>query len=86
MFTYDSVARVDKGRYTSEAAAKKAGGIYDLVLIASARARELKKHHSKDTARTCIVAAIGDVEDGKAGREYLIKHQKDIANQYRKQK
>jgi DNA-directed RNA polymerase subunit K/omega len=77
---------VDKGRYTSEDAAKKVGCIYDLVLIASARARELKKHQSADTARTMIVAALADVEDGKAGREYLLKHQKDIVNQYRKHK
>ena len=74
----------DKGRYTSEEAAKKVGGLYDLVLIASARARELKKHHSAETARSFVVQAITDVEEGKAGREYLKKHQKSIANQYRK--
>lgn len=78
--------QVDKGRYTSQEAARKAGGLYDLVLMASARARELKKHQSAETARTMIVAALGDVEDGKVGREYLRKHQKDSVSQYRKHK
>jgi hypothetical protein len=77
---------VDKGRYTSQLAAQKAGGLYDMVLIASARARELKKHQSADTARSLISAAISDVEDGIAGREYLIKHQKDIVSQHRRHK
>jgi DNA-directed RNA polymerase subunit K/omega len=76
----------DKGRYTSQEAAKKVGGIYDLVLIASARARELKKHKNADTARSMIVEALADVEDGKIGKDYLRRHQKDIANQYRKHK
>jgi len=75
---------VDKGRYTSEDAAKKVGCIYDLVLIASARARELKKHNSAETARSYIVQAITDVEEGRVGREYLKKHQNNIANQYKK--
>ena len=75
---------LDRGRFTSEEAAKKVGGLYDLVLIASARARELKKNSSADTARSFVIQAITDVEDGKAGREYLRKHQKIIANQYRK--
>jgi DNA-directed RNA polymerase subunit K/omega len=78
--------RVDKGRYTSQEAANKVGGIYNLVLIASARARELKKHQSADTARTMIVAALADVEDGKVGADYLRRHQKDIDKQYRKGK
>ena len=75
---------IDKGRHTSEEAAKKAGSLYDLVLIASARARELKKNNSAETARSFVVQAITDVEEGRAGREYLKKHQKSIANQYRK--
>lgn len=86
MYTTDHAPRVDKGRYTSQLAAEKAGGLYDMVLMASARARELKKHSSADTARSLITAAIADVEDGKVGRDYLIKHQKDVATQYRKYK
>jgi DNA-directed RNA polymerase subunit K/omega len=78
--------RVDKGRYTSQEAASKVGGLYNLVLIASARARELKKIKSAETARSMVVAALADVEDGKVGREYLLKHQRDIAKQYRKSK
>lgn len=78
--------RIDKGRYTSQEAANKVGGLYDLVIIASARARELKKIKSADTARSMIVPALADVEDGKVGREYILKHQRDIAKQYRKGK
>ena len=78
--------QVDKGRFTSQEAAKKVGGLYDLVIIASARARELRKIKSADTARSMIVPALADVEDGKVGKEYMLKHQKDIAKQYRKSK
>ena len=77
---------VDKGRYTSQEAASRVGSIYDLTLIASARARELKKTKSGESARNFILQAISDVEDGKVGREYLKKHQKDILNQYRRHK
>ena len=77
---------VDKGRYTSQEAASKVGSIYDLTLIASARARELKKNKSGESARNFVIQAISDVEEGKAGREYLKKHQKDILNQYRRHK
>lgn len=80
------IERKDKGRYTSQEAASKAGSIYDLTLIASARARELKKNKSGESARNFILQAISDVEDGKVGREYLKKHQKDILNQYRRHK
>ena len=86
MYTTDHAPRIDNGRYTSQYAAEKAGGLYDMVLMACARARELKKHTSADTARSLICAAISDVEQGKVGRDYLIKHQKDVVNQYRKYK
>ena len=78
--------QVDKGRFTSQDAAKKVGGLYDLVIIASARARELKKIKSADTARSMIVPALADIENGKIGKEYLLKHQRDIARQHRKSK
>lgn len=63
-----------KGR-TSELAAKAAGGLYDLVLIASARVRELKNGHapkivSKDKT---TVTALKEIEEGHIGREYLNK-------------
>lgn len=86
MYTTDYTSRADTGRYTSQLAAKKAGGLYDMVLMACARARELKKHRSADTARSLITTAIADVEDGKVGRDYLIKHQKDVTTQHRKYK
>jgi DNA-directed RNA polymerase omega subunit len=55
-------------RYTSEAAAKMAGGRFDLVLMASHRARELKNGHvqrveGKDA--TFIVTALREIEEGK---------------------
>ena len=77
---------VDKGRYTSQEAARKAGNLYDLIIIASARARELKKNKSGESARNFVIQAITDVEEGRVGKEYLKKHQKDILNQYRKRK
>ena len=67
--------QVDNGRYTSENAANKIGNRYDMVLVATARARELKKEkHS--LAKSQVVPALKDVEDGVAGREYLVKHAK----------
>jgi DNA-directed RNA polymerase omega subunit len=55
-------------RYTSEAAAEMAGGRFDLVLMASHRARELKNGHvqrveGKDA--TFIVTALREIEEGK---------------------
>jgi DNA-directed RNA polymerase omega subunit len=55
-------------RYTSEKAAEMAGGRFDLVLMASHRARELKNGHmqrveGKDA--TFIVTALREIEEGK---------------------
>jgi DNA-directed RNA polymerase subunit omega len=63
-----------KGR-TSELAAKAAGGIYDLILIASARARELKNGHAPKivTKDGTTVTALKEIEEGHIGREYLNK-------------
>jgi DNA-directed RNA polymerase omega subunit len=63
-----------KGR-TSQLAAKAAGGLYDLILIASVRARELKSGHapkivSKDGS---TVTALREIEEGHIGRDYLNK-------------
>lgn len=67
----------DHGRYTSQDAAKKLGSIYDLVLVASARARELKRHHPEKLSKNWITTALREVEEGKVGKEYLEKHVKD---------
>jgi DNA-directed RNA polymerase subunit omega len=63
-----------KGR-TSELAAKAAGGLYDLVLIASVRARELKSGHAPKivTKDKTTVTALKEIEEGHIGREYLNK-------------
>jgi len=63
---------LDRGRYTSEDAANKIGNRYDLVLVATARAREIKKE-KHGSARSSILTALEEIEEGKVGREYL-KH------------
>lgn len=65
-------------RYTSQAAADMVGNRFDLVLIASARARELKRGHAPliATDNKPIVTALNEIEQGKIGREYLKKVKK----------
>ena len=62
-------------RITSELASKVIGNKYDLVLIASRRARELKRgwRAKVDGDDGCLVTAIREIEQGKIGREYLLK-------------
>lgn len=62
-------------RITSEVASIKIGNKYDMILIAAARARELKKgHYSKlGEKNKPIVTAIREIEQGIIGREYLRK-------------
>jgi DNA-directed RNA polymerase subunit omega len=65
-----------KGR-TSEVAAKKAGGLYDLVLIASARVRELRSGHAPKivTKDKPVVTALNEIEQGLINpKEYLSKY------------
>jgi DNA-directed RNA polymerase omega subunit len=55
-------------RYTAEVAAKMAGGRFQLVLMASHRARELKngsmqRVEGKDA--TAVVTALREIEEGK---------------------
>jgi DNA-directed RNA polymerase omega subunit len=63
-----------KGR-TSQLAAKAAGGLYDLILIASVRARELKSGHAPKIATKdgTTVTALREIEEGHIGRDYLNK-------------
>ena len=52
------------------------GNRFDLVLIASARARELSRRHKAAGHSTQInapVSALLDIQEGKIGREYLKK-------------
>jgi len=62
----------ERGRYTSEDAVNILGNRYDLVLVASARARELKRE-STGFAKHLITQALSEVEDGTIGLEYLDK-------------
>ena len=64
---------LDRGRYTSEDAAKMIGNRYDMVLVATARARELKKENHS-VAKSNILTALEEIENGKVGREYLHKY------------
>jgi DNA-directed RNA polymerase omega subunit len=52
------------------------GNRFDLVLIASARARELSYRHKNADQTSQLnapVAALLDVQEGQVGREYLKK-------------
>lgn len=52
------------------------GNRFDLVIMASARARELSQlnHHSeRHEHRHTPVTALLDIQEGKVGREYLRK-------------
>jgi len=62
-------------RYTSEEATNMIGNRYDLVLIASIRARELKRGHKAKILSSdgAIVTALNEIEQGHIGIEYLQK-------------
>lgn len=73
-------------RITSQLAVEQIGNRYNLVLIASLRARELKSGHmplvnNKDK-NGHLVTAIREIEEGKVGIEYLekIRHEKKTKN------
>jgi len=60
---------------TSQEAALMVGNKFDLVLIASARVRELKNGHKPKIISTDsdIITALNEIEQGHVGREYLNK-------------
>ena len=62
---------------TSEDVVEKVGNRYDLVLIASARVRELRRGHAPKIATKSgpIVTALKEIEEGKVGREMLTHYQ-----------
>jgi DNA-directed RNA polymerase subunit omega len=72
-------------RITSEKAVEQVGNRYDLVLIASRRARELTNGYAPhiNTNDTTTVKAIREIEQGHVGRDYLYKNQ-DIDKKSRK--
>lgn len=59
----------------SQAAVEAVGNRFDLVLIASARARELKRGYKALVPNPTghIVTALREVEAGLVGRDYLKK-------------
>jgi DNA-directed RNA polymerase omega subunit len=61
---------------TEKCVAQVGGNRFDLVLIATVRARELSRRHKAAGHATQInapVSALLDIQDGKIGREYLKK-------------
>jgi DNA-directed RNA polymerase subunit K/omega len=66
---------MSNSRNTSTKAVAQVGNRFDLVLIASARVRELKQgHRSKITGAGGVTAtALMEIEEGHVGREYLKK-------------
>jgi DNA-directed RNA polymerase omega subunit len=64
-----------RARYTCDEAVSMVGNRFDLVLIASARVRELKKGYTPKVAFTggYTSTALQEVEKGFVGRDYLKK-------------
>jgi DNA-directed RNA polymerase subunit omega len=64
-----------RARYTSQEAADMIGNRFEMVLIACARVRELKRGHKskldKPTSAGPSVVALMEIEKGLVGREYL---------------
>lgn len=60
-------------RISSQKAAEAVGNRYDLILIAAARVRELRKGHRPklQTKNGPVVTALTEIEDGLVDRDYL---------------
>ena len=60
---------------TSQAAVEMVGNRFDLILISSLRARELRAGYQSKLPKTNgpIVTALNEIEQGLVGREYLKK-------------
>ena len=60
-------------RISSEKAVQAVGNRYDLVLIAAARVRELKRGHQPKltTINKEAVTALREIEEGLVGRDYI---------------
>jgi DNA-directed RNA polymerase subunit omega len=66
---------MSNSRNTSELAVKQIGNRFDLVLVASARVRELKRGHAPKVSGAGLTTAtvLKEIEEGKIGIEYLKK-------------
>ena len=60
-------------RISSQKAAEMIGNRYDLILVAAARVRELRKGHRPkiQTKNGPVVTALTEIEDGHVDRDYL---------------
>jgi DNA-directed RNA polymerase subunit omega len=60
---------------TSQAAVEMVGNRFDLILISSLRARELRAGYPSKLGKTNgpIVTALNEIEQGHVGRDYLKK-------------
>lgn len=72
---------------TSIAAVEAVGNRYDLILIASTRTRELKAGHQPKliSRHSAVVTALGEIEHGLVGRNYLLKDSPKQRNNRRNQ-
>ena len=60
----------------TELCVRQVGSKFDLVLIATARAREIMRKHREDNGEGCsnaVVSSLLEVQRGFIGREYLRK-------------
>ena len=64
-----------KQKIQTDRCVEAVGNRFDLVLIASARVRELRRGHAKQVMGTNspTITALQEIEAGKVGREYLKK-------------
>jgi len=69
---------MERSRTTSHEVYDKVGGLFNLVLIASIRTRELKRGHLPlvTSKNGPIMTALQEVEEGKVGYDYLLKLRK----------
>lgn len=55
---------------------ENAGNKYDMILMASVRAREIARHHKESQLASHalpVVTALLELQEGRYGREYLNK-------------
>jgi DNA-directed RNA polymerase subunit omega len=69
---------MERSRTTSHEVYGQVGGLFNLILIASLRTRELKRGHLPmvTSKNGPIMTALQEIEEGKVGREYLLKLRK----------
>ena len=82
-----------RARYTSQEAAQQIGSIYDLILAASCRYRELKRGYIPmvKSKNGPMSVALEEIEAGIIGRDYVVKnvinnHKQAMANYQRDQR